>query len=149
VIFLSGFEPASNGILDIQDCLGLGFAVRHAAGQIGNSRDKTATILLGKRFDNDVVMRTLAHESFSVLQEGYKLPDIYRFNRTPGRDGQYFALADLGYLVMGTAAPRRRASRTRICANLYNIANSPAAGRVLAHLLKRADHFGKGLFFLR
>ena len=45
--FLDGFE--------------LGLTIRHAAGKIRNGRNKSAAILLGERFDDDLVMWALAH----------------------------------------------------------------------------------------
>lgn len=70
MFFLGSFDPTGDCVLHVLHRLEFGGAIRHAARKIRHGRDKSAAIFLGKRVNDDRVMRTLAHVA-SVSQEGY------------------------------------------------------------------------------
>lgn len=55
--FARAMEPDRDRVLDVDERFGAGLSVRHAAGKLGNGREKAAAILLGQRFDHDLVFR--------------------------------------------------------------------------------------------
>ena len=58
-----GFEPGRYGILHVEQRFLGGFAVAHAAGEIGNSLDKTAAVFRTQRFDDHGIFQ-FAHGKF-------------------------------------------------------------------------------------
>jgi hypothetical protein len=146
VAIVIGLEPASDRILGVQDRFRLGCAVGHAAREVRNGRKKAAAVLCGKRFDNDCIFWMLAHFALSVLQEGYQLLDVYRFNWPFRRDCEDFPPARFGHLVVGAAAARGVARCASIRADLYHMTNPPAALRVPGHLFEDGFQLVKRLF---
>lgn len=61
MVLVGALDPARDRILDVLHSLEFGCAVGHAAGEIGNGRDKSAAIFFRERFDDDLAVRTLAH----------------------------------------------------------------------------------------
>ncbi len=148
IVLLSGLNPASDRILHVLNGFEFSFAVRHTAGEIGNGRDKSAAIFVGERFDDDLVVRTLAHV-LSVSQEGYQLLDIYWLNRSLERHRQNVDLARLRDLKVGPATARRNTLRPVRCADRLHILDSPT-GWIAFHVLQGgAAHFDKYPLFLQ
>src|SRR5438067_1474270 len=87
--------------------------------QPGHRRDKSSAVFLGKRLDDDFVMRTLTHV-VSIPQEGY--------------------LSGLGNLV--TSTTRWSALCAVHCANRLDVLDTPS-GWILLHVVQSDATHGR------
>jgi hypothetical protein len=145
--FLRGLKPALDRILLVLNGFKFCCTIRDAARELRHGREKSPAILGRERFDDNCIFWTLAHFALSTLQERYQLLDVYRFNWSPGRDGQNFPFSQFGDLIMGSPTAGRIAPGSVFVANLRNVTNSPPASGVPGHLVEEGfRHLCKCLF---